>query len=267
MAHMTMTSHPVFKTKLIDLKSYSLAKLANKFLSLGGVSYYLFDEQHSTRVVLFNYFSLLAGGDFLAEWKVDLYSTEGERIFSKKGHFEKQEQAVVDLDDIRPASPYGIVVVYINTLNGGITMKQAYDSVFFTEHYSRNSPHHDIAHSLRWPTPVKHEYSITGHGFSFLPNATPFLLVGNSLNRAYNFPKHYSKPRIIAINSKGVSKIGSVELIPPMGCRKVDLVKTIPGLREHFGDEPGMIQIKGLNILRKPFFYQTDGKFISSDHL
>lgn len=263
-----MTTHPIFGQRLINLKNSRLAKLANKFLSLGGVSYYLFDEEFSTRVVLYNYFSLLAGDDFGAQWRVDLYSSEGKKIFSKKGYFKKEEHAVIDLDDIKPDSTHGVVVAYINTLNGGgEIIKQPYDSVFFTEHYSRTSENHDIAHSLRWPTPVKHEYNITGHGFSFLPDATPFLLVGNSYNRAYSFPRYYSNPVVTAVNFRGDSKVGLVDPIAPMGCAKVNLLKIIPGLREHFGEEPGMIQIKGLNVLRKPFYYQTNGKFISSDHL
>lgn len=257
----------MFSPKLINLKSVRLAKLANKFLSIGAISYYLFDEQYSTKVVVFNYLSLLAGSDFLAQWRVELYSKDGEKIFSKKGYFKKQELAVVDLDDIKSASPYGVVVVYIDALDGGKTLNKTFDSVFFTEHYSRKTAHHDVAHSLRWPTPVKHMYDITGHAFSFLPDATPYVLVANSYHRAYGFPRVYSKPVIEAINSRGESKIGRVGPIPPMGCQKVNLLETIPGLREHFGGLSGMLKISGLNIMRKPFFYQSNGEFISSDHL
>ena len=53
-----------------------------------------------------------------------------------------------------------------------------------------------------------------------------------------------------------------------MGCPRVNLLEYIPDIFEHLGGEPGLIKLRGWNIIEKPFFYQTDGKtYLSSDHL
>ena len=56
-------------------------------------------------------------------------------------------------------------------------------------------------------------------------------------------------------------------LIPPMGCAKLNLQDYIPDIHRHLGGQPGLIKLRGWNILEKPFFYQTDGTFIAADHL
>lgn len=262
-----MFAHPVFNQKLKNLKSNVLARLANKFLSVGGTSYYLHDHAYATKVVLFNYFSLLANRDFHAEWTIDFYSNDGKKIFSREGTFRKQELAVVDTKDLDIQSPYGVVVAHIKPCEDATILGKIYDSVFFTEHYSLHGPHHDIAHSLRWPTPVRHLYQISGHGFSFLPDAKPFVLIGNSYNRKFDFPKFYSRPTVEAINAQGTVKKITVPPIPALGCYRVDLLEHIPDLRGHFKDQAGMIRVTGENVFRKPFFYQSNGKFIASDHL
>ncbi|MEK7642586.1 MAG: hypothetical protein AAB392_02200 [Patescibacteria group bacterium] len=260
-------AHPLFSQKLIDLKFKTLAKIANYFLSLGGISYYIFDETFSTRIVLFNYASHYANDDFPCDWKIILYSSSGEKIFSKEGTFVGQATVVVDLEEIKPKSKYGIVVAHIKPNNKGKILSKSYDSIFFTEHYNRDNLYHDVAHSLRWPTSFKYLYNITGHGFSILSGAKAYLMIGNSYDAKIGGRNLMCVPTVELTNYMG--KVRKVELSPiaPMGCIRADLNELFPDLKDHFVGQPGMIKVIGANVIRKPFFYQTNGSYISSDHL
>lgn len=262
-----MIQHPIFNQKIVDLKSSLLARLANKFLSVGGASYYLFDEEYSTKILLFNYYGFFANNDFGTEWLVELYDSNGRRICVKSGVFEGQELAIIDLDDIKPRSPFGIVVCHIKPNNKGKILGKVFDTVFFTEHHRRDTVYHDVAHSLRWPTPIPYDYGIVGHAFSVVPDATPFLIIANSYQGSFLPKKIYCEPEIKLVNYRGESRQAKSSPIPPMGCRKINLFEIFPDGREHLGNTPSVIRVSGKNILRKPFFYQTDGRYFSSDHL
>lgn len=263
-----IVAHPLFYKYFRNVRSKILARFLNSFFSLGGIHYYLFNEHYSTRILLYNYLSLLANKEFPVEWEIVLYSSQGERIFKRQGRFSKEELVVIDLGEIKPSSPYGIVVCHLRPVHSRLALFKFYETVFFTEHYHRSEVYHDVAHSLRYPLPFNYGNKTIGEAFFFLPQATPYLIIGNAFRSP--MPLHRMQPcepKISLVNCRRESKFFALPAIPSLGCLKVNLAELFPGIYKYFDGRPGLIRLQGANVMRKPFFYQSDGAFIASDHL
>lgn len=269
MEEQEIRSHPLFSSALRDFKYSFVAKLANRFFSLGGVSYYLHDKEFYTKVFLYNYASFFAGKPFGADWSIELYSPNGECVFKKTGSFLKEELVVVDLREENIQSPFGLVVAHIMPREISWVLPKFFDAVFFTEHHRYPGIWHDVAHSLRYPTPFNYRYKKTGHAFSFMAGATPYLIFANSYKKSVPLPRvEECIPFVRLINSKGKEKSFSLpQAIPPLGATRVNILDYIPDAHDFFENEPGLIMVSGNNIIKKPFFYQTKDTYISSDHL
>src|SRR5690242_13423811 len=118
-----LIQHPLFQKNITDLKLSWITGLANRFLSTGGISYYLRDEGVQTRAHLFNYFALLNAAPFRAAWRIRVYNADGKRYEEKSGTFKGMETVSIELDGLSD-SPHGVCLAHITPTDGGRTVRK-----------------------------------------------------------------------------------------------------------------------------------------------
>jgi hypothetical protein len=259
--------HPLFRGKFKDLGFPFMARTANRFLSVGGVCYYLNDSRIKTRVYIYNYFSLLNGGPFPVEWTLRVYSTDGTKWTEKKGELAESQTIAIDLDTMaRDLSTFGLCVMHLYPARQTQSMKNSFTTHFFVEYSTSNAE--ALLHSLGHLVPKLHkaEDYITS---SIREDGDPVLLVGNCCYRSLHYPKAIREQRIHIeiLNFKRETRRFRIAPIPPLGCQQIHLRETWPDIDTWLGGKPALIRLCGPNILYSPLIMQSakDG-FIGLDH-
>jgi hypothetical protein len=250
--------HPLFLKKLLNLGLPWLGNLVNRFLSVGGMCYFINEDGIKTRVYIYNYFALLHGGPFRAKWVLRAYSQDGKRTLEKKGELYQSETISIEMGAFaRELGPLGLCMVHLYPAEGGITIRNSYMTHFFIEYYTASSE--SLLHSLGHPVPKLHKVNdyITS---SIQPGSDALLLVSNSCYRAFHYPKKlFTKGiRIGLTNARRQYRSFDLKPILPLATEKVDLRKEWPDLNDFLAGQPALLQICGPNVLYSPLVIQTN---------
>lgn len=260
-------SHPIFVQKLRTPRKGITGRFRD-VLSIGGSSYYIKSEGIETRTYIYNYFNLLEDAKYRSKWEVNFYSSNGKLAKKVKGVFEGAENVIVDSKDIKELDDFGVIHTKIRMDEGSDMFVQPYTTTFFNEYYRPDSPKHGIfAHSLGAPAAIHYSYYRYSSGWSIKTGFRPYLLIasGCKFHRIGHRACAHAKINFINFNKEVLSL--EVKKLKTMECRRLDLFELCRPLKEHLADRPFSIVIDGENILSKPYFYQSDGKFLLGEHL
>lgn len=253
-------NHPLFSKRFFDVKLRSIRNLLNGFLSDGGAGYYFLAEGIRTRLYLYNYFALLSGNSFPAEWQVRFYSTDGLRSRTVRGKFEGEETVVLDAERYAQGlGDMGICIAHIRPMKGSFSMKVSYQTIFFMEFFTPSG--RSFIHSFAYPVPKlyqAHDILIS----SMTPTADSFLLVSNSCDRFFGAPAIIRKRgfSIELENYRGDMRRVELPPVTPLSCRIIHFRELWKDLGDFLGDEPAIINISGPNLLYSPLFVQKNIK-------
>ncbi len=257
-------SHPIFVKKMCDRKG--IIGRFRDILSVGGISYYIKSEGIQTRIYIYNYFHLLADENFKSKWEVNLYSRDGKIAKKLTGAFEEGETVVLDTAEISELDDFGVIHTKIKCAHG--MFDQPYTTTFFNEYYRPDSTNHGVfAHSLGAPAAIHYTYNRYSSGWSLKSGFRPYMLIGSGCK--FNKIGHgkCTRANLTFINYKKEKMSLEMERLRPMESRRLDLFAILPGLEGHLSDKAFSIVIEAENLLSKPYFYQTDAKFLMGEHL
>jgi hypothetical protein len=264
----TKEQHPLFLTKFRSLGTPWLAKLANTFLSAGGMCYVINDGGIKTRIYLHNYFALLNGGPFRVAWKLELYSSEGKLLLTRKGEMMHAETLPIEMDALsQDIGPVGICMVHIDPLESSFILRNSYMTHFFIEYYTSKAE--SLMHSCGHLIPKVHK--VTDYiASSIRRDSEAILLVSNSCYRRFHYPKKLLEKGVTISfkNHRGELLHHDLDPIMPLASRKVDLRRIWPQLDDFLDNQPALIQVCGPNVFYSPLVIQMkpDG-YIAMDHV
>jgi hypothetical protein len=259
--------HPLFLSMLRDVRVPWVAHLANRFLSAGGMCYFMEEEGVKTRMYIYNYFAFLNGGPFRAKWQLRAYSGDGKRTMVQKGEISQSETITVEMEPFaRKLGPLGLCMIHLIPAEKSFITRNSFMTHFFIEYYTSQAE--SVMHSLGHPVPKVHkvnDYITT----SFQAGGDAYILVSNSCYRRFHYPAKLFKNgfRISLRNSKGESRHYEMKPLLPLATEKVNLRKIWPDLDAFTLGKPVVIQICGPNVLYSPLVIQSKPHgYIAMDH-
>jgi len=259
--------HPLFLTKLKDIKVPLLARLANQFLSVGGSCYYMNEDTIKTRLYIYNYFALLNGGPFHTVWWLTVYSQDGKRKLEKKGNFAESQTITVEIEPFAETlGALGLCMLHLYPAESAYTIRNSYMTHFFVEYYTPKAA--AVIHSLGHVVPKFHKANdyITS---SIREDEEALLLVSNSCYRSFRYPKQLFERgvRIELRNTQGQTRHVDLDPILPLACRKINLRKIWPDLNSFVMGKPIVLRVCGPNVLYSPLVIQIGSNgSIALDH-
>jgi|GEM_PF-2179861 len=260
--------HPLFASRFRNLGFSWLANQANRFLSAGGMCYFINDGTIKTRLILHNYFAFLSGRPFHIRWVLRIYSTDGKRMIEKQGTMMDPDTQTIEMEPlVSDLGPFGLCMVHLYPAEGGLIVRNSYMTHYFIEYYTDHAE--SLMHSCGHPVPKIHQVTdyITS---SIEEESQALLLVSNSCQRVFRYPKSLFEKgvRVRIKNSQNQWRHFDLEPILPLGSIKVDLRHLWPDLNTFLDRKPALIQVCGPNVLYSPLLIQTNAQgYIAMDHI
>lgn len=263
-------AHIFFKSHVKENFFFDKFVPPNFLKAVGCISYFLNDDAFETRVYLQNYIPLMSGDpEAGVKWCVDFYSSKGKRVAHKEGAFKGPQGAVIDVGKLGDVGEFGVVRTYIWLDDKTHKMDKPLRSIFFTEfsEKGKREPRKIISHSLGSPTAGIYDYDRSFTGIILQSKVKPYLLIANG-----TLLKSLASSRATGVLTITNSDRQDIRMVLPdiresLGSRKIDLLDGFPNLRSHVGNKPFSINIKGRNILSKPFMILVGDHTFLGDHL
>lgn len=263
---MTPAARPSVEPHPLFLKSLARRPWgpAQGFLSTGGIFYRVSGGGVETRAHLYNYFPLLAGGPFEAEWTVRAYAQDGRRWRERKGRFDAAGRATVLLNEwTEGLGDLGVCVAHIRPLTG--RLGKSFDTLTFTEYRAGASAAY--LHSMGYPVPkpyVANDYLAT----SIPAGGDPALIVADASDRPFGFFRRAAAgARVWIRNDRGEEREAPLPALAPLACRMTRLREIWTDLDAFARGGDVLLRVRGANLLYSPLFWMVEpGKAFAVEH-
>lgn len=247
--------HPLFLKSGVQWPSAGAARTAHGFLSTGGAFYHLSAHGVTTRAHLYNYFPLLAGEPFDAEWSVRAYAADGKSWREEAGRFQGADAVALPLDALTAGlGEVGVCVAHIRPV-GRRGLGKSFDTVCFSEYLSDGG--RAYLHSMGYPVPKA--YTANDCLTTSLPaGGDPVLLLANASDRAFGlFQRTTAGGRLRVTNGRGDVRETDLPVLAPLAACRFRLKDVWPDLEEFMSGREAFFSVHGPNVLYSPLFWVT----------